>query len=271
VDWRLQSNFSSAAAAMPPSLARLAQPADGSRGAADPRDAPVYSELIPWCWARSTALTEFGDGAMPWWLRGAGADATCALLSRPYLAVNMAALPGAYETAVRAVRPVSWVGDAARDWFSSHGLEPHAVVAVHLRLTDMAMDNWSTFAAACVRDAGGAPALAQLSQFVAARALERAPVVLASDDLGSPCAAAVRAHFAARTRVVVLQGLRAADAQPPAHAGPVNDCVDALFVQEVLAQSAAFVGVHASSFSGAVHQQRIARLGYPLNSSLLLD
>ena len=276
--WRVQADFSGAVATMPPPLAAYAAPG------ADPRDAPVYAALLPYASARVVTPAHFGSAAMPAWLQSyrpaAAAVASCALLAHPFFAVNLAALPGAFEAAVRALQPAPWLAQAASAWLAHHALAPHRLVAVHVRLTDMANDVWSPFAAACVRDArgdaaspGAVPGLAALSAFLSERALESLPVVVASDDLSSPCAQAVLAHFSARTRVVVLRELREEDApglQLAISGHAPDDCSAFSFMHEILAQSAAFIGMRSSTFSAAVHQIRELRHGHA-NSTLLLD
>jgi len=108
-----------------------------------------------------------------------------------------------------------------------------------------------------------------MSAFIASLAAEQLPVVLASDDLASPCTQALARHFGNRTRLVVVDP---ADAAAAAGDGlPRDDCVDAQLVQEALALSAAFIGVKASSFSAAVNQIRLVRHALAPQTTMLFE
>ena len=262
LSWPVAADFSAAVAAAPPHLTYLA-----ARSAA-PRTTPVYQTLVtqppPFPW--------LGLAALPWWLArySTGSADSCVLVEAPFFAVNLAAVPGAFEAAVRALAPAPPLAAAVGRWFATHNLQPHRVVAVHLRLGDIAAAGWSAFVSdACTRLDDVQHAFAPITDFIARLALSRAPVLLASDELDAPCAQALARHLASdpATRVVLVQPADFQDGRLP----PIDDCSAAILVHETLAQSAAFIGIRASSFSAAIHQIRLLRHGASPETSLLLE
>ena len=258
LSWSVVTDFSTAVADAPPHLAYLA-----ARTAAS-RSAPVYQTLIthtpPW----------IGLAAMPWWLAhySTGAD-SCVLIEAPFFRVNLAAIPGAFESAVRALVPAQPLAAAVDRWFAVQNLQSYQVVAIHLRLGDMSV-GWSEFVPkACARLDDAQEAFAPITDFISRLALTRSPVILASDELDAPCAQALAHHLAsyAATRVVLV---RPADFQGDT-LQPPDDCSAAILVHEALAQSAAFIGIRASSFTNAIHQIRLLRHGASPETSLLLE
>jgi hypothetical protein len=212
-----------------------------------------------------------GQATLPWWLSrySTGSADSCVLIEAPFFKVNLAAIPGAFESAVRALVPAPPLAAAVGRWFAAQHLLPHRVVAIHLRLGDMAV-GWNAFVPnACANLDNAQYAFGSITDFIARLALSRAPVLLASDELDSPCAQALAHHLAsdAASRVVLV---RPADFLIDQHTS-LDDCSAALLVHEALAQSAAFIGISSSSFSAAIHQIRLLRHGASPDTSLLLE
>ena len=85
------------------------------------------------------------------------------------------------------------------------------------------------------------------------------PLALASDDYQEPCVINVE-QSAQRTVHIELTGL----------SGPTSSCVNSIFIQEALAQSAVFLGIAKSTFSTSVDWIRRLRYGYAPETSMLV-
>ncbi len=137
-------------------------------------------------------------------------------------------------------------------WFRAAGVRQHQSVGAHLRVTDLATGLDFGFAHNC--EANHTFVVEALRTLIAATpGAADAPLLVASDNFGSRCAAGVLAAFPWHVKV---------------EAGGLRGCDQTAFVQEVLGRTAGFVGNSLSSFSVAIHWVRTARYGRPTNSSV---
>ena len=258
---------SDAAAAVPPNLLAQFGSAETAFGAPAYRDLrnPDMAYELP---------AYLGPPGLPAYVASAAAP-TCLALSVPFYAVNVALMPGAYERAAAALRPVPWLAAAAEAWLESRGLPRRPgmgglrVAALHVRLTDnlrRGVKSGRPWVDRCDDAATREGAVAEVRAFFEARGLLGATVLFATDDAASPCTAALLDAFStAPARIFVDRP--DGDAAPRVQDG---DCLHSQFIQEVLARSDAFFGSALSTFSTAVHQIRVLQHARPLNSSLML-
>ena len=256
---------------LPDAAAYDATPADllAAYGRADGVfTSPVYRDL------RNPGLSVMierylASPALPAFVRDS--SAACLLIGNPFYAVNVALMPGQFERAAAALRPVPWLDAAVEEWL---GADAGAVIAVHLRLTDMighgAAPVWGD---RCADASTRAAAIAELRAFIAKHGLLHAATVLlfATDDAAAECSRAVLAAVPSAT-------VRLLDAPAPgsltalAGRAPLGEsgCLLPEFIQEALARrSQIFFGSSLSTFSTAVHALRVARYGRALNTSWL--
>ena len=130
------------------------------------------------------------------------------------------------------------------------------------------------FGGRCAAEASQASAIQELLAALQPklRALSAEPAstsfLLASVAPSSSCMAALQSSL---RQLGQLQQVLSADGLPSMSSrGPLEECLEAEFVQEVLAHSDLFLGSFFSTFSSSVHQIRVLRYGLPLDSSLLL-
>ena len=176
----------------------------------------------------------------------------CVVVDVPFLGVNWAMIPGYLPRVASAMMPAPALEAAVQAWFKEAGVEPGTAVAAHLRLGDMVAGFNFGFANRCVRNPSFAiEALRELQARVAAA---NAPLLVASDDLASPCTTAILAAFP-NHKVV----------NPPSGAG---DCFGVAFVHEVLGRTSGLLGNSLSTFSIAAHWIRLARYNAAPNTTI---
>ena len=232
----------------------------------------------------------------------------CIVLGKNFQAVNWERAPELFVGAVRGLMPAPPIRAAALAFLGAHGLAgggeggcplgaPSAAAAlppeamaralsrqeaereglagwgqqaqaqaqgqhflgIHLRMGDFLTDDGhKSFGVVCNGDPEGT-----IGALVAG-ALEKAPhlgkIVVATDDYGSACfQRGLKARWG--DRVLTVQGASG-------YRGPT--CSAALFDQEVLGHSGAFLGDKESSFSEAIHRVRTLRCGAPVASTTWL-
>jgi hypothetical protein len=137
------------------------------------------------------------------------------------------------------LRPVTAVLTAAAAFLHRLGVSPGGFVGLHLRLTDIGGDSVGGHAG-CRYDLRHIVALVSEEQ----KRLRTAALLIAIDDPASACTVDVLSHFPNATSFV-SSGIWTS-----------TSCLEAQFVQEVLAQSGGFVGTSASTFSDIVQKLR---------------
>ena len=214
---------------------------------------------------RSEVGDYLGPPELPLWVQAS--SATCILLGLPFFAINLAMMPGAYESAISSLRAPRWLLSAVDEWFEARNLTNSPAIAVHIRLTDQVGRGFLGlgFADRCVADSSKAAdevSLA-LSPWTALRTANVWPALLvASDDPESLCVRTI----VERLSLPRVEFVSAPDGDP----AQLPDGLRSQFIQETLARSVAFVGTNFSTFSSAIHQIRVLRNGYAINSSFLL-
>ena len=199
----------------------------------------------------------------------------CLLVGSPFMNVNFALLPSAIEAVTRATTPSPAIERAREAWMRANELSAAGVSAalgVHLRLTDIGnmlsrcQHAPSTFIAEVLQF--GRRTLATVAAATSADSSSRRAggaldlVLLATDDIHSPCAQLVISGLNASSRVVAvsLAGI-------PGVPASVGRCGEYVFIQDVLARTAALVGNGYSTFSSVVHQRRVVVYGARPNST----
>ena len=172
---------------------------------------------------------------------------TCILIDNLFDGFNFAAAQGAFESAMRALRPPPALEREVDDWFSNSRVSPHACVGLHARIGDMAKDGWGFS-----HDCEWSPSfVVQAVKGLVAR-LGAPCVMVATDSWRSKCVRAVLRAFPDAIKV-----------------GSWGEgCHGSAFVQEVLARTAGFVGNGVSTFSGVIHSVRVGVHGHPVNTSV---
>ncbi len=264
----------------PLAIAPPAPPHPAALGGPDTAAAAVAGEPYSSHFApglRADAARYMKDGTLP--DKVLAREETCVILSRNFLSVNMARLPAAFAEVHAHLVPHPSIRAEVDAFMLRHELlaaPPTGAgaaafapfVAVHLRMKDFLTDaGHRSFGAACnaapdllvghVRDMmaqwGAGAGAGGSGQPAAAPKL-----VVATDDYSVPCAARLRKEFPSAILLRDASRFLAAS------------CKAALFDQEVLAASAAFIGDGKSSFSQAIHQIRTLRHGKPPASTLWL-
>jgi hypothetical protein len=252
-----------AAAAVPAELAAFAN-ADGVYAS------PTYRDLRNPGMADEMA-SYLAPAALPFYARAAS-SATCLALNMPFYAVNVPLMPGHWERATAALRPPRWLSAAVADWLAARALAPRAALALHVRLGDNlnrgVRGPVRPWVDRCNSVETRAAAIEEVRAFAAARGLERAPIIYASDEPHANCTLTLLAAFPDSPHFLV----EAPDADAPSMRGHEvrDDCLQSEFIQEVLANSGAFFGCALSTFSTAVHQIRVLTHGHALESTLFL-
>ena len=170
---------------------------------------------------------------------------TCVILGRNFLSLNWARLPLEFAETLSELTPHSSIRANVDEFLLRHELHGRPFLGIHLRMKDFLTDpGHRSFGVECNADP------ARLVAFVSAQAARHgtSAVVLATDDYNSPCAAQLRRAFSG-SLVSLRQASRFVS----------TSCKAALFDQEVLGASAAFLGDSRSSFSQAIHQVRTLR------------
>ena len=202
------------------------------------------------------------DPALPWRLRTLS-DVPCVMFDHLFCDVQWAVMGSggaAFVSTVKAVQTVAPIEAAVDAWFRKRGIPQHVAVGVHLRGGDMR--NRAGFPRDCNGDPRvGVDALRALVAAAGPAAAER-PLLIATDDATSPCAAAVLAAF---PRHVLVEPPESSIAGIGGLGGP---CVSNAFMQEVLARTSAFMGTGASTWSTSVHWLRVARYGHAPSTSI---
>lgn len=210
-----------------------------------------YKSHFPAHYVRRDLKSFLTDHYFPY--RMAALSQRCVVIQTLYLNLNWALVPGAFQRVAANTWPAPTLDAHVAGWFHKNRVPQHAAVGVHLRLTDLASGLDFGFARNCERGPGFVvDALKALVASLPGAADQ--PLLVASDNFGSPCAAGVLAAFPRHVKVE--------------SGGALRGCEETAFIQEVLSRTAGFVGNSLSSFSVAIHWARTARYGKPTNTSV---
>ena len=201
-----------------------------------------YSSLYPWQATKRDVVQFMLDPSFPYRLRALPASPRCILVPRLFNNFNWAVAPGALQGAIRALRPSPEVAARVAAWWGEHGVAPGKAVGVHLRMGDMAKNYKFGFAHDCETDPGFV--VRNLTALVERVGAGGQPLLIATDSWDSGCVSAIRAAFPKHVRVEEA-------------AGKSQVCSEVGLVQEVLGNTAGFVGNGLSTFSSAIHGIRV--------------
>ena len=244
------------------------------------RTSPVYRDLVMPTMTNRFIGYFVSPAELPLWVKSS--TYTCIAMDRPFYAVNLAVMPGAYAAAAGSFLPPQWLMSVADAWCAEQGVDPQTSVALHMRLTDMVGASMVAggFAQLCAQDSTRPALVAEVRAFfdTALRGANGSPrplrhVLFASDEPKSACVRDLIGIFppgATRLPIDDLPSWLEKSTLPGVHERlPLPDCMFAQLVQELLARSVAFMGSKDSTFSIATHQGRVLRYGHAVNSSLL--
>ena len=162
--------------------------------------------------------------------RIAGLRDTCVIVQVLYLNLNWPALaPGTFERVVSTFQPSARVEKEVSAWFAANNITPFMAVAIHLRMGDIATGFDHGFGHNCLVHGAGfvIDTLRALQKRVGAM---HVPLMIASNDFSASCVVEIMTAFNGTQHVRVEGG------------GRVSNCEETVFLQEVLARSAGFVG-----------------------------
>ena len=213
-------------------------------------DAEPYASHFPAHYIRRDLKAFLTDHYFPYRMKALAQR--CVVIQTLYLNVNWALIPGMFQRVAANTWPSPTLETQVASWFNRNGVPQHKAVGVHLRLTDLASGLPFGFAHNC--EANPAFVVESLRGLVASSpGADALPLLIASDNFGSPCAAAVTSAFPNHKRV---------------ESGHLHGCEETAFIQEVLARTSGFVGNSLSSFTVSIHWARTARYGKATNTSL---
>lgn len=182
----------------------------------------------------------------------------CMVVEETFLSVDWSQHPESLW--INASEAVAGSRDIMRQvaiWQAANGLVPGQYAAAHVRMSDMLGQYHTSHTCANKEPALMANFLKGLRK--KHNIPDSMPLALASDEFNQVCVKNV-ADSAERTVRVELAGMT----------GPTANCVNTIFIQEALAQSAVFLGTAKSTFSTAVDWIRRLRYNAARDTSLLV-